>query len=123
MQETFISFYLKDNRIRIFVEALRGLGKPSRICFMVGENGTSLLIAPHDKRDFLSHAVPPEAYTGKYDMRVSSYRLCRIIAQLHNWDLSRSYRVPGKVYPEQKVAIFDLNKAEVIDHTEMGIAE
>ena len=40
------------------------------------------------------------------------------IANLHHWDLSRSYRVPGKVYPEQKVAIFNLSEAEVIDRAE-----
>lgn len=115
MHETYISFYLKANRIHIFVDALRGLGSPSRICFMVEESGETLLVAPYGKRDFRSHAVPPEVYGGAGGMEVSSMKLCRIIANLHHWDLSRSYRVPGKVYPEQKAAIFTLADAEIID--------
>ena len=118
MQETFISFYLKANRIHIFVDALRGLGSPSRICFMIEENGETLLIAPYEKRDFKSHGVPKEVYSGTGGMEVSSMKLCRIIAGLHKWDTSRSYRVPGKVYAEKKVAIFSLKEAELIDRQE-----
>lgn len=118
MQDTYISFYLKANRIHIFVDALRGLGSPSRICFMVEESGETLLVAPYEKRDFKSHSVPPEVYNGTGGMKVSSFKLCRIIADMHHWDISRSYRVPGKVYSEQKVAIFRLPEAEVIDRAE-----
>lgn len=118
MQDTYISFYLKANRIHIFVDALRGIGSPSRICFMVEESGETLLVAPYGKRDFKSHSVPPVVYSGTGGMEVSSFRLCRMIASLHHWDVSRSYRVPGKVYSEQKVAIFRLPEAEVIDRAE-----
>ena len=114
--ETNISFYLRANRIHIFVDALRGIGEPSRICFMIFENGESLLIAPYDKRDFKSHNVPKEVYTGTGVMEICSIKLCRIIASLHDWKLYQSYRVPGKVYESKKVAIFDLDKAEIIDH-------
>ena len=72
MHETHISFYLKANRIRIFVDALRGIGSPSRICFMIEESGETLLVAPYGKRDFRSHAVPPEVYGGTGGMEVSS---------------------------------------------------
>lgn len=115
MMETYISFYMKVNRIHIFVDALRGMGEPSRICFMISENGENLLITPHDKRDFKSHGVPQEVYTGTGVMEISSIKLCRIIAKIHNWDLGRSYRVPGKVYEKKQVAIFDLGKAEAIE--------
>ena len=116
MQETYISFYLKANRIHIFVDSLRGLGSPSRICFMIAENGESLLIAPYEKRDFKSIGVPPDVYNGTGCMEVSSMKLCRIIADLHHWDLRRSYRVPGKIHAEQKVVIFSLTKAEKIQY-------
>ena len=118
MQATYISFYLKANRIHIFVDALRGIGSPSRICFMLEESGETLLIAPHDKRDFKSHRVPSEVYSGTGGMEVSSMKLCRILADLHHWDLSRSYRVPGKVYPESKAAVFKLTEATLIDRAE-----
>ena len=119
MYETFISFYLRANRIHIFVEALRELGKPSRICFMIAENGETLLVTPYGKRDFISHAVSRDVYSGTAAMEVSSYKLCHIIADLHNWNHSKSYRVPGKVFPEKKIAIFDLKKAEIIDRFEI----
>ena len=118
MQETNISFYLRSSRIHIFVEALRELGMPSRICFMIEETGETLLVTPYGKRDFVSHAVPQDVYSGTAAMEVSSYKLCRIIANLYNWDLSRSYRVPGRVFPEKKIAIFDLKRAKIIDRYE-----
>lgn len=121
MQDTYISFYLKANRIHIFVDVLRGLGSPSRICFMIEESGETLLVAPYGKRDFRSHYVPPVVYNGTGGMEVCSFKLCRIIANLHHWDLDRSYRVPGKVYPEQKVAIFKLSEAGVIGHTDTDL--
>lgn len=119
MNETNISFYLKANRIHVFVDALRALGSPTRICFMIDESGKNLLLSSYDKRDFRSHSVPPEVYAGLGGMEVCSAKLCRIIAELHQWDLSRSYRVPGKAYPEFKIAIFQLIDAEMIDHEEL----
>lgn len=123
MQETYISFYLKASRIHIFVDALRGLGNPSRICFMIEENGKTLLIAPYEKRDFKSIGVPADVYNGMGCMEVSSMKLCRIIAGIHHWDLERSYRVPGKIHTEHNVAIFSLTEAEVIDRPYTGQLE
>lgn len=31
------------------------------------------------------------------------------------WNLNRSYRVPGCIVPKQRIVVFDLNRAEVID--------
>lgn len=118
MQDSYISFYLKANRIHIYIDVLRSLDSPSRVCFMIEGNGNTLLIVPHEKRDFISHAVPPEAYKGAGGLEVNSRKLCQIIARLHQWDLNRSYRVPGIVYPEKAVAIFKLAEAEVIDRQE-----
>jgi len=115
VNETYISFYLKSNRIHLFVDSLRNMGSPSRICFMIEESGETLLVAPYEKRDFKSHYVPPVVYNGTGGMEVNSFKLCRMIANLHHWDVSRSYRIPGKVYSEQKVAIFSLSEAEAIE--------
>lgn len=119
MAETHLSFYLKAYRIRIFIDALRGIGSPSRICIMLEENGKRLLIAPYTHKDFRSHRVPSKVYEGTGGMEISSYKLTHIIAGLQKWDLSRSYRVPGKVLEDKKVAIFDLGAAEPIEHGEM----
>ena len=114
MNSTYISFYLNSNRIHIFIEALRGIGNPKRICFMLDQNGKSLLMLPHKKKDFISHEVPQKVYSGSDSMEICSKKLCRILAGQHSWDVSRSYRVPGVIITEKELAVFDLMKAEVI---------
>ena len=116
MKETFLSFYLRTNRIQVFVSALKGIGGPSRICFLISRDGKSLLLMPYEKRDLRSHSVPARVYQGNGDFRISSYKLCHILAEEHHWDLNRSYRVRGKVYPEKQLVVFDLTSARVLDH-------
>lgn len=114
MDETYISFYLKASRIHVFVNALRGIGCPERICFMISDDGRSLLLAPYKKRDLKSHSVPRDVYSGVGVMEISSMKLCRLIADMFSWDLSLSYRVPGRIYENNRVVIFDLKGAAVI---------
>ena len=114
MNETYISFYLRHNRIHVFTNALRELGEPSRICFMIGENGHSLLMVPYKKRDFRSHYVSRDVYNGCDSMEINSMKLCRIIAFIHNWDVRKSYRVPGRIFPDEQVVIFNLDGASLI---------
>ena len=116
MAELYISFYLNSNRIHIFIDSLRVIGSPKRICFLLSQSGGSLLISPHAKRDLVSHKVPNDVYSGCDSMEVHSMQFCRIIAEIHNWDLSRSYRAPGSVFPDMNAVAFDLTKAKIIDH-------
>ena len=48
-------------------------------------------------------------------MEVSSLKLCALIAKMYNWDTDRSYRVPGIVYSQKHIAVFELTAAEVIN--------
>ena len=114
MIETNISFYLRSSRVHIYIDSLYGIGKPNRICFMLDKNGNSFLLTPYKKRDLKSHTVPGEVYKSKRCMEVSSIKLCRLIASTHNWNLKHSYRVPGMINTYQKIAVFDLTKAEII---------
>ena len=116
MIETYISFYLRSNRIHVFTNALREIGEPSRICFLIGKNGHSLLMVPYRKRDFRSHHVPRDVYNGCDSMEISSIKLCRIIAFIHKWDVKQSYRVPGEILLDEKVVIFNLDGAVVINN-------
>ena len=59
MDEVYVSFYLKTCRIRVFLEALRGIGCPRRVCFMISPSGEFLALSPYQKR---SHEVPDEVY-------------------------------------------------------------
>lgn len=113
--ETSISFYLKLNRIHIFVEALRRIGSPQYICFLVEENGKSMVMKPYPKKDFISLAVPRDVYNSVDSMEVSSIRLCTLLSQINSWNPEKSYRVPGKIYSDQKMILFDFSKAEKIN--------
>ncbi len=111
---THLSFYLNSSRIHVFIEALRGIGCPDRICFLIDRDGKRLLMLPHTKRDFISHGVPKAVYSGMDSFEISSKKLCEIIALRHGWDLSYSYRVPGVVIEDNRYAVFDLSRAEAI---------
>lgn len=114
MSKTHLSFYLKANRIHIFVDALRLIGSPANICFIIGENGKTLILKPYPKKDFHSHRVSAEVYKGKRSMEISSLRLCRIMAEMQQWNTSCSYRVPGVITPRQQICVFYLDQAEPI---------
>ena len=114
MIETYISFYLRSNRIHVFISALREIGEPSRICFLMGENGHSLLMVPYGKRDFRSHYVSKDVYAGCDSLEISSMKLCRIIAFIHQWDLRQSYRAPGRIFSEEQIVLFNLDRAITI---------
>lgn len=112
MAETHLSFYLRNNRIHVFVEALRGIGSPQFICFLMGDNGTSLVLAPYDKKDFHSHRVPQSVYRGKNSLELTSIRLCKMLAANFQWNANMSYRVPGTIIERQKIVVFDLTNAQ-----------
>lgn len=114
--ETYISFYLRANRIHIFIDALREIGEPNNICFMIGKNGTSLVLKPYKKKDLKSHRVCSDVYHGCKSMEVSSMRLCRILIDMFHWNPEFSYRAPGIIYPSQRIVVFDLAMAEAIEH-------
>ena len=114
MTDTYISFYLKTNRIRVFVDAIRGIGSPKYICLLIDEKGENLAVVPYRKKDFHSHRVPRELYSNTRGMEISSLKLCQIISQKYNWNPASSYRVPGKVIPEKGLALFFLARGEAI---------
>lgn len=117
MHEVFqshISFYFKASRIHVFIDALRGIGSPSRICFMLDGTGTKLMLLPYPKRDFKSHPVPKKVYSGSESMEINSLKLCRIISHLHKLDETKSFRFPGLVDVDDRVAVFDLSRPQVI---------
>ena len=114
MINTYISFYLREYRIHLFLDSLRGIGSPSFVQFLVNQSGTSLAMMPAEKKGFKSHRVPPGAYYGQKKMEINSMGLCKLIASQYGWDSNNSYRVPGVVSPQQKAAVFDLSQAIVI---------
>ena len=73
------------------------------------------MLIPYNKKDFHSHRVPMSVYQGKKGFVLTSIRLCKILALKFNWDMDKSYRVPGFLVNHQKIVIFNLQKAELIE--------
>lgn len=115
MNRIFISFYLRANRIHIFIDTLRCIGSPKRICFLMDSKGKTLVISPYKKKDFKSHRVSKDVYHGCRSLEISSQKLCQLIAKHHNWDKSKTYRIPGTFKTEAKIVVFNLLDAEIIE--------
>ncbi len=114
MNGVHISFYLKASRIHIFTETLRLIGYPKRVCFLISADGQALLMRAHGRRDLKSHKVPQGVYDGRRSFEISSWKLCEILANLHSWDLKRSYRIPGVLLQDRRSVRFSLAEAKVI---------
>ncbi len=117
-ETTNISFYLKVNRIHVFVETLKGIGSPKYICFLIDGEGKHLMLRTYHNKDFHSHRISDEVYSGRKSVDISSKKLCDVLANLYNWDKQNSYRIPGYIVNEEKAAIFYLDKAETIARCE-----
>ncbi len=84
---------------------------PENVCFLISPDGNTLALAVYPRKDQKSHRIPKKVYMGEKGMTVSSNRLCRIISDMHNWDMDASYRVPGKIYQAQGLVLFYLKEA------------
>lgn len=111
---TYLSFYLKVNRIHIFTEALREIGSPDCICFMLSPSGKTMILKSYPQKDYHSHRVPLDVYNGKKSLEISSIQLCKMLSNIQKWNRNYSYRVPGTVLTQQKVILFQLDQAECI---------
>ncbi len=114
MADTYISFYLRNNRIHVFVDALRGIGSPKYVCFMISDDGNTLILSPYRKKDFHSHRVPQDVYQRIGSLNLTSIRLCQILTAEFGWDSSKSYRIPGRLDINKKIVVFDLRFASTI---------
>ena len=119
MSDTCNSFYLKAYRIHIYVDTLRAIGSPNRICFMLDNDFKNLAIIPYNKRDFKSHSVSDGVYNGSHCLEISSFPLCQLLMKRYNWDYNHSYRIIGRVGSinnGQKAVIFRLEEANQINN-------
>jgi len=114
MYETYISFYLSTGRVHIRSEALRQIGEPQFVRFLLSNDGRSMIMEPYHKKVFVSMRVPAGVY-GKGEkrrkMEPRCMPLCRLLADHLGWGEGASYRIPGRVLPQQGIAKFDLTKA------------
>lgn len=117
MHDTYISFYLSGGRLHIQPEALRKIGCPPYVRFLLSEDGKSMIMEPYNRKVFASMRVPKGLYS-KSDkrsrMEVKCAPFCRLMANHLGWDAYSSYRIQGKVYPNQRIAKYDLQTAYAI---------
>ena len=111
--DTYISFYLSTSRIHIFRSTIKEIGNPKFIRFLVKDDGKSMIMEAYHKKDFHSHRVPKDS-NGHWEMEIRSLPLCTLLQNRLNWKSGQSYRIPGKTYSQQGLAVFDLTAAEQI---------
>ena len=109
--DTYISFYLGIGRIHVFCNTVRVIGSPPFIRFLLEQSGSTMLMEPYDRKGFQSLRVPKAVYgkTGKMEFRSAAF--CRLLAGKLGWNITCSYRIPGRILPKQKLVIFDLTGA------------
>jgi hypothetical protein len=116
-EQSYISFYLRTNEIRVFVDAIRKIGLPHCIRFMINSETMQLVMIPAERKDFQSFRVPKgilDPSTKRQKMSIHSLQFCRMLSQRLGWDENCSYRVPGTAFSKQRIARYDLSKASVI---------
>ena len=114
--KTRISFYLRDYTVRVFTSALRALDKPKYIRFLINPDTLKMAMTEHRQKEFTSFRVSRKIFEDSKDksFRIHSKKFCVLIANRMNWDPDRSYWVEGRIYPEQKVVVYDLTSAKEI---------
>lgn len=114
MHETFISFYLAGGRVHIKADAVRGIGEPQFVRFLIAKDGKSMVMEPYHRKVFASMRVPASMYekTGqRAQMEIKCAPFCRYLAACLGWDESSTYRVPGRILPQQRFVLLDLTSA------------
>ncbi len=110
-KNTFISVRLTSGSVRIFKETIRLMDNPEFIRFSINEEGPLLAVEPYHRKTFTSFTVPKNLYSYNGEMVVYSKSLCAVLYSRLDWNKDKLYRIPGKVFKEQKTAVFDLTNA------------
>lgn len=106
-----ISVRLSNGSIRVFRKVIRLLGRPRYIRFSMNKEKTLLAIEPFDKKTLTSFEVPENIHSENGSMCVYSTMLCSALYKAMNWDEFELYRIPGIVLYNDRVAVFELQKA------------
>ena len=122
---TYVSFYLKDGKIHVYADAIRSLGSPNYIRFLLGKDGSSMIMEPYHKKEFQSIRVKKNNSIS-HNLCFRCKPLCRLLENALGWNDSQSYRIPGKIITSQRIILFDLARAAVIssqDFMNRGVNE
>lgn len=98
----------------MYADAIRFLGKPNYIRFLLNKDGSSMLMEPYHKKEFQSIRVHKDLDREPQKLQFRCRPLCRLMAYTLTWETEKSYRIPGRYVPAQGVVVFDMTKATVI---------
>ena len=120
--ELYLSFSLKRQRVRIFRDVLRALGKPGCFRFLIDEDSNRLAMQVCAFGDGGFHITPDFSDKDSgWSYEISSAELLGLIWDQCNWDPESSYRVAGVLCPDIHVIIFELNNAEMFSGSELDL--
>jgi len=91
------------------------MNNPEFVGFLLSTDRKTFIMQARAKKDFYSVRLRIKQ-TGKTDKAEAySYGLCEYIAEINGWDVNCSYRVFGKNYSNQGIAVFDFSSSEQIN--------
>lgn len=77
----------------------------------MNKDKTLLAIEPFAKKTLTSFEVPDNLIKDNMSMCVYSTVLCDSLYKTMNWDEKELYRIPGTVLYNDRIAVFELQKA------------
>ncbi len=109
----FISIDPRKNRIRIYKSTLKLMGIPKYIQILVNPESSVIALQCMDTRPAHQyHRIQWKKIENKKSYEIySSFLVDKLKEVCFDWNSHDSYRVPGKYYPADKVASFDLHTA------------
>ena len=117
-----ISFYLRCSRIHIHQSTLKIMNYPAFVGFLISGDRKTFALQARERKDFYSVRLNIKQTGKKNKAEAYSNSLCGYLARMNGWDLNSSYRVYGKSFPKQGVAVFDFSSSEIIqDNNESDV--
>ena len=98
----------------MFADALRNLGTPNYIRFLLGKDGSSMIMEPYHKKEFQSIRVKKDNEQMHHKLCFRCKLFCKLLENTLGWTNLYSYRVPGRLIPSQRIILFDLTQATAI---------
>ncbi|MPN38430.1 hypothetical protein SDC9_185954 [bioreactor metagenome] len=115
-----ISFYMRSGTVRIHRSTLKCIADPVFVRFLVSDDKKVFAVQSYEKKDFRSFRIYQNQANKTDKVEIYSKGLCNSLSRIAGWASIGSYRVYGKVFPAQGVAVFDLTSYEVISELSKG---
>mgnify|MGYP007070214089 CR=1 FL=1 len=106
-----LSFNIRRGRLLIYHSTIRALGNPEYIRFLFNSKDKKVAVQSCEAIDRDSFRVPKPISGEKFQFDISSSPFLSVIYKACGWGLDESYLVYGKLYPNNRLADFELKTA------------